>query len=139
MSFERSKCKLFPWIFIFQYTALLCWGHMRINLGRGNWTMTEYFLNIPYINITLKQKRCKRMPKHMWSDVNCRINLYRIFCNHISDWLLGVLIPPIINEKEIILSIFPQNTTDDMFLEFLAHRYFQHKQRVHENLCHICE
>ena len=94
----RSECQhskllllysnLVSGMFDWQNVSLLPPGDVSINLGCNYGTMAKQTLDISDVYILLQQQGCKRVAKHMWSDMQILSGQPSVFGHDIPNWLI---------------------------------------------------
>ena len=74
-------------------------GQVGIDLGRGNVSMAQDFLDHPQIGPMFQQMSREAMPEGMGSHVFCNAGLLAVLLNLLPDGLPGLLPAPAVQEK----------------------------------------
>ena len=88
-----------PWMFMKQNILLFYIGYVSVYLSCINRAVSKNFLNISDIYILLQQKGCKRVAKHMRSNVLFDSSQIRVVVNHIADRLIRQAVLKPVNKK----------------------------------------
>ena len=77
------------WVFGLQNLPLFAWVYMRVNLGRGDGTMTKQALNVADIHIFFQQQSSKRVTECVGRDMFFDVCSRNDKVNHLTHRLCG--------------------------------------------------